>query len=74
LKFLIFKDQRPKTKKTTNNEPIKIMLRALFLIFGMGVVLLYAVASFMGWEFANAGSRSVTGVPFIYSGGFRGGK
>ena len=50
------------------------MLRAFFLIFGMGVVLLYAASSFMGWEFANAGSRSVVGVPFIYSGGIRGGK
>ena len=50
------------------------MLRTLFLIFGMGVVLLYATSSFMGWEFANSGSRSIFGVPFIYSGGFRGGK
>jgi hypothetical protein len=50
------------------------MFRAIFLILGMGVVLLYATSSFLGWEFANAGSRSVVGVPFIYSGGFRGGK
>ena len=50
------------------------MFRTLFLIFGIGVVLLYAVSSFMGWEFANSGSRSTFGVPFIYSSGVRGGK
>jgi hypothetical protein len=50
------------------------MLRTLFLIFGLGVVLLYAASAFFGWELANSGSSSRLGVPFIYSGGFRGGK
>ncbi len=50
------------------------MFRTIFLIFGIGVVLLYGVSSFMGWEFANAGSNSRVGMPFFYGGGFRGGK
>jgi hypothetical protein len=50
------------------------MLRTLFLIFGIGVVLLYGISSFLGWELANAGSRSRLGTPFFYGGGFRGGK
>ena len=52
----------------------KVMLRTLFLIFGIGVVLIYGVSAFLGWEFANSGRRSTFGVPFIYSGGYRGGK
>jgi hypothetical protein len=49
------------------------MFRTLFLIFGMGVILLYASASWFGWEFANSGSNSRFGMPFIFT-GFRGGK
>ncbi len=49
------------------------MIKALFLIFGIGVILFYASSSWFGWELANSGSRSRLGVPFIY-GGFRGGK
>jgi hypothetical protein len=49
------------------------MLRALFLIFTGCVILLYIVFSLLGWEFANSGSSSRLGTPFIY-GGFRGGK
>ena len=49
------------------------MFKALFLIFGISVILLYASASWFGWEFANSGSNSRLGLPFIY-GGFRGGK
>jgi hypothetical protein len=49
------------------------MLKTLFLILGIGVILIYAASSWFGWEFANSGSRSRLGVPFIY-GGFRGGK
>jgi hypothetical protein len=49
------------------------MLKTLFLIFGIGVILIYAASSWFGWEFANSGSRSQLGVPFIYT-GFRGGK
>jgi hypothetical protein len=55
---------------TTN----KTMFKTLFLIFGIGVVLTYSMASMFGWEFANAGSRSRLGTPFFYGGGFRGGK
>lgn len=44
------------------------------MIFGLGVVLLYGISAFLGWELANSGSKSRLGVPFIYSGGFRGGK
>jgi len=54
--------------------PLKIMFRALFLILGIGVVLAYSSASWFGWEFANSGSNSRLGMPFIYGGGFRGGK
>ncbi len=50
------------------------MFKILFLIFGIGVVFLYSIASIFGWEFANAGSRSRLGAPFFYGGGFRGGK
>jgi len=50
------------------------MVRSLFLIFGIGVVLMYASASWFGWEFANSGKNSIVGTPFFYGGGFRGGK
>jgi len=49
------------------------MLKALFLIFGGGVILFYAMSSMFGWELANSGSKSRLGTPFFYS-GFRGGK
>jgi len=49
------------------------MWKALFLIFGGGVLLFYVTSSFLGWELANSGSRSRLGTPFFYS-GFRGGK
>jgi hypothetical protein len=50
------------------------MLKKLYLAFGIGVILLYSMSSFLGWEFAASGSRSLIGVPFVTSGGFRGGK
>ena len=49
------------------------IMKALFLILGIGVILIYASASMFGWEFANSGSKSTFGTPFFY-GGFRGGK
>jgi uncharacterized membrane protein len=49
------------------------MFKALYLIFGVVVLVLYASAAWFGWEIANSGSKSRLGVPFIYS-GFRGGK
>ncbi|MGE3466961.1 MAG: hypothetical protein AB7J13_08515 [Pyrinomonadaceae bacterium] len=49
------------------------MFKKLYMIFGVGVLLFYAASSWMGWEIANAGSKSRMGVPFFYS-GFRGGK
>jgi hypothetical protein len=49
------------------------MLKKLYMAFGIGVLGLYAVSSFLGWELANSGSKSRLGVPFFYS-GFRGGK
>jgi ABC-type sulfate transport system permease subunit len=49
------------------------MLKKLYVLFGIGVILLYATSSWFGWEFANSGRKSVFGVPFIYT-GFRGGK
>lgn len=49
------------------------MFKAIYLIFGMGVLLLYTAAAWFGWELANAGSKSRLGVPFIYT-GYRGGK
>jgi hypothetical protein len=59
--------------KGTTNFSEKFMLKTLFLIFGIGVILIYLASSWFGWEFANSGSRSRLGTPFIY-GGFRGGK
>lgn len=49
------------------------MLKKLYLVFGVGVLLLYSASAWMGWEVANSGSKSRLGVPFFYS-GFRGGK
>lgn len=49
------------------------MLKKLYMIFGIGVLLIYSASTWFGWELANSGSRSRLGVPFIY-GGFRGGK
>ena len=51
----------------------EIMLKKLYLLFGIGVLALYVTSSWLGWEFANSGRRSTFGVPFIYT-GFRGGK
>jgi hypothetical protein len=55
---------------TTNK---KFMLKKLYLLLGIGVLLVYASSAWFGWEFANSGSRSRFGMPFIY-GGYRGGK
>jgi len=49
------------------------MLKKLYMILAMGVLGLYSMAAWFGWEIANAGSKSRLGVPFIYT-GFRGGK
>jgi hypothetical protein len=49
------------------------MFKKIYMGIGMGVLLLYTAGTWMGWEFANGGSRSSFGVPFIYT-GFRGGK
>lgn len=50
-----------------------IMLKIIYLVFGMAVLAAYASAAWFGWELANSGSRSRLGVPFIYT-GYRGGK
>jgi hypothetical protein len=49
------------------------MLKKLYLVFGAGVLLVYAMSAWFGWEIANSGSHSRLGVPFFYS-GFHGGK
>jgi hypothetical protein len=49
------------------------MLKKLYMVFGLGVITLYAMGSWLGWEIANSGSHSRLGVPFFYT-GFRGGK
>jgi len=49
------------------------MFEAIYMIFAVGVLLTYATASWFGWEFANSGSNSRLGMPFIYN-GFHGGK
>ncbi|MEP6947364.1 MAG: hypothetical protein ABJA02_15710 [Acidobacteriota bacterium] len=49
------------------------MLKKLYMVFGFGVLVLYATSSWFGVELANSGSHSRLGVPFIYT-GFRGGK
>jgi hypothetical protein len=48
------------------------MLKKLYAVFAIGIVGIYAVASFSGWELANDGRNSRIGVPFV--GGYRGGK
>jgi hypothetical protein len=49
------------------------MLKKLYMLFGAGVLVVYALSAWFGWEIANSGSRSRLGVPFFYT-GFRGGK
>ncbi len=49
------------------------MLRKLYVVFGLGVVLIYMTTTWFGLEIANSGRKSSLGVPFIYT-GFRGGK
>jgi hypothetical protein len=49
------------------------MLKKLYFVLGIGVVGLYAIGAWSGWELANSGSHSRLGTPFFYS-GFRGGK
>jgi hypothetical protein len=49
------------------------MFKAIYMIIAVGVLLAYGTAAWFGWEFANAGSNSRLGMPFIYN-GFRGGK
>jgi hypothetical protein len=49
------------------------MLKAIYMILAVGVLIAYATASWFGCEFANAGSNSRLGMPFIYN-GFHGGK
>lgn len=56
-----------------NGRVIKFMFKIIYLIFGMGVLLLYSASAWFGWEIANSGSRSRLGMPFIYT-GYRGGK
>jgi hypothetical protein len=51
------------------------MFKKLYLAFGLGIIFLYAISSWFGWEFFNSGSRSYLRSPFIWiGGGFRGGK
>jgi hypothetical protein len=50
------------------------MLKKLYLAFGLGVILIYAVSAWYGWEFFNSGSRSALRSPIFWGGGFRGGK
>lgn len=49
------------------------MLKAIYMVLAVGVLVAYGAAAWFGWEFANAGSNSRLGMPFIYS-GFHGGK
>lgn len=49
------------------------MIKKLYMLFAVGVLVVYSASAWFGWEFANAGSRSRLGMPFIYT-GFRGGK
>jgi len=49
------------------------MFKTLYFIFAVGVLVLYALSAWFGWEIANSGSHSRLGVPFFYS-GFHGGK
>jgi hypothetical protein len=51
------------------------MFKKLYLIFGLGVIALYVASSLMGWELMSNGSRSsFFGSPYVWGGGFRGGK
>jgi hypothetical protein len=49
------------------------MFKKIYMVLGTGLILLYATASWMGWEVANSSSKSRFGTPFFYT-GFRGGK
>ena len=54
-------------------EGERIMFKAIYMVLAIAVIAFYATASWFGWEFANAGSNSRLGMPFIYN-GFHGGK
>ena len=49
------------------------MFKTLYVILAVGVIGLYSLASWFGWELANDGRNSRLGMPFV-SGGYRGGK
>jgi hypothetical protein len=49
------------------------MFKGIYMFFAVAVLLTYGAAAWFGWEFANSGSNSRLGMPFIYN-GFRGGK
>lgn len=51
---------------------LKIMIRKLYVLFGIGVIGLYSIGAFSGWELANSGRNSSIGLPFFS--GYRGGK
>ena len=55
------------------NWKYELMLKKLYAVFAVGIIGIYTVASFMGWELANDGRNSRLGLPFV-SGGYRGGK
>jgi hypothetical protein len=51
------------------------MLKKLYIAFGLGLILIYVVFAWFGWELFNSSSRSVMRSPFIWiGGGYRGGK
>ena len=60
------------TAAITATNRKKNMLRKLYLLFGIGVIGIYSLASWFGWELANDGKNSRLGMPFVS--GYRGGK
>lgn len=49
-------------------------MKILYTFFALGVISIYTVTTFLGWELGSSGRNSFFGgVPFL-SGGYRGGK
>jgi nitrate reductase NapE component len=64
---------KSKSSKKRKLLHLKVMLKVIYTIFAVGVIGIYAVTTFLGWEFGSSGKNSYFRVPF-YSGGYRGGK
>ncbi|MBX7174650.1 MAG: hypothetical protein K1X72_26985 [Pyrinomonadaceae bacterium] len=50
------------------------MAKFIYTMFAVGVIGLYSISTFMGWELTSSGKNSYFGRMPFFSGGYRGGK